>query len=257
MTAIAPTARTPDKALLTAWLLLMMRDQADRHGWAIVSTLRGHGVAVESGRAYRILRELDAAGAVSSRWTTSVHGPRRRSYRLTLDGRQRLDELAADISATWELLDAFLRAHELPPDQAHTPADDPDSESNDPPPPGEGAPPDTPAHPQLTRELLAAWLLLLIARQASYGYSLRRALRDSDIHPDPGTLYRVLHHFEQNGWLESRWMPASAGPRRRLYRITARGRRNLDGVARVIAATRDTHATFLRVYDEQPATNVS
>jgi len=44
-----------------------------------------------------------------------------------------------------------------------------------------------------------------------------------------GTLYPILMRLDEAGWLESRWEkvdPARVGrPRRRLYRITALGRR--------------------------------
>src|SRR5215207_11086206 len=93
MTAHSRTAQSPDKPLLTAWLLLLLRDGDGRHGWGLVTTLRANGVGVEPGRAYRILRELDEAGQLSSRWLASVNGPRRRAYRITTAGRNRLDEL--------------------------------------------------------------------------------------------------------------------------------------------------------------------
>jgi DNA-binding PadR family transcriptional regulator len=254
MSGPSRTAQSPDKPLLTAWLLLLLRDGDERHGWGLVSTLRAHGVGVEPGRAYRILRELDETGLLASRWTASINGPKRRAYRLTPEGRNRLADLAATHRATWALHDAFLRAYEEPIDASSgVPIEEPEglSEVSD---ERDG---DVPAQPQLTRELLAAWLLLLIARHASYGYGLRRALDESDVHPDPATLYRVLRRLEHTGWLESRWMDPAAGPRRRLYRVTSRGRRNLDDVARVIVAIRDKHAAFLGAYDGKIEAQVS
>jgi len=97
---------------LTAWLLLALRELGEGHGWGLVSQLRRSGVVVEPGRAYRILRSLEPAGLVSSRWTESVHGPRRRTYRITREGRQNLDQLAAHVTAVWQLNDAFVQAYE-------------------------------------------------------------------------------------------------------------------------------------------------
>jgi len=259
MPAQPRTAPTPDKSLLTAWLLLLLRDGEERHGWGLVSALRADGMGVEPGRAYRILRELDEGGALSSRWTVSVNGPKRRTYRLTRAGRERLDQLAAGIRATWGLHTAFLRAYERPLDDLPEPLDP--SETPDPPAElrdeSDAPASDVPAQPHLTRELLAAWLLLLIARHASYGYGLRRALDESDVHPDAAVLYRLLRRLEHTGWLDSRWMEPAAGPRRRFYRVTARGRRNLDDVARVIVALRDNHAAFLDAYDGRVKAQVS
>jgi len=43
-----------------------------------------------------------------------------------------------------------------------------------------------------------------------------------------GTVYPVLHRLERAGYLRSRWAKG-AGPKRRVYTVTSRGRRALDG----------------------------
>lgn len=246
-----PSPNTPDKALLTAWLLLGLRHQGERHGWGLVSELRRAGVHVEPGRAYRILRSLESAGAVTSRWTAPVNGPRRRAYRMTPEGRCQLDELVSDVKAAWQLNDAFVRAYEgahgedQPGGPALQASDAPAAQGT----PGDDA--HLRAHP--TRELLAAWLLLLIEHHASYGYDLRRALSDHDVQANPATMYRVLRRLDDTGWLDARWIAPDRGPRRRLYRLTARGRRNLDDVARIISAARDTHGAFLHACETRAA----
>lgn len=230
-----PRPAQPDKALLSAWLLLLLYD-GERHGWALRGELAGQGIIVDGARVYRDLRALESAGALTSRWTASVGGPRRRCYRLSAGGLATLDELAANVSATWQLHAEFVQAHERSvaprPDDA-----DPQDTTHD-----------HDAAPRMTRELIAAWLLLLLGHGASYGYDLRRALDDHDIHPDAGTLYRVLRRLDDSGWLQSRWMASVAGPRRRLYRVTGRGRRNLDELTVLITGSRDSHAAFLDAY---------
>jgi PadR family transcriptional regulator PadR len=51
-----------------------------------------------------------------------------------------------------------------------------------------------------------------------------------------GTLYPILIRLEEAGWLQSRWEvndPAALGrPRRRLYRVTSQGAKNLQAVVR-------------------------
>jgi PadR family transcriptional regulator, regulatory protein PadR len=51
-----------------------------------------------------------------------------------------------------------------------------------------------------------------------------------------GTLYPILFRLERVGWLESRWelgKPAALGrPRRRYYRITVEGAKNIQEVVR-------------------------
>ena len=261
--APTPTASSrashPDKTLLTAWLLLLL-DDGESYGRALFGELRERGIGVEPSLAYRDLRALDDEGSVTSRWTRSHSGPQRRSYRIARKGRRRLAELAAAIEATWRVHDSFVKAYERLGAQADAASDESaragDSE--------EPAAEDHSAHPaggpiaereapppSLSRELVAAWLLLLLNRSASYGYELRRALDDHDVHPDPATVYRVLRKLDRAQWLESRWMNPAAGPRRRLYRVTGKGRRNLDELGVLITAIRDSHAAFLQAYGER------
>jgi DNA-binding PadR family transcriptional regulator len=229
--SLTPRTPQPDKTLLTAWLLLFLR-RGEQHGWALRTELAERGIVVDGARIYRHLRELESEGSLTSRWTASVGGPKRRCYRLAEAGPARLDELAATISATWRLHAEFVEAHER----------------GD----GGGAPPaaqDAPGAPKMGRELVAAWLLLLLDHEASYGYDLRQALKTHHVDPDPGTLYRVLRQLDAAGWLQSRWTDSASGPRRRLYRVTAKGRRSLVELAELITGIRDTHRAFLQEYE--------
>lgn len=221
-----------------AWLLLLL-DKGESYGWALFGELRDRGISVEQSLAYRDLRELEREGMVTSRWKKSGVGPQRRFYRLTASGRRALGNLAATVGEAWAMHVAFVRAREQTDDprprEAATAAD------------GLFAA-DEPSRARPGPELRAAWLLLLLAGRASYGYELRHELDGRDVHIDPATLYRLLRKLEHTGWLESRWMNPAAGPRRRLYRVTAAGRRNLDELAERITQARDAHGDFLRAY---------
>ena len=103
------------------------------------------------------------------------------------------------------------------------------------------------------RELLTAWLLLLLEGGATYGYDLRRELRAHQLEVDAGTVYRRLRRLEKDGWVQSRWMGSVAGPQRRFYRVTPAGRRMLDAIAGLIAVIRDMHESFLQAYEQRPA----
>ncbi len=98
------------------------------------------------------------------------------------------------------------------------------------------------------KELLTGWLLLLLDRGATYGYKLRGELDAQGLDTDPGTVYRVLRRLERDGLVQSRWMGSVAGPRRRFYRLTAKGRRLLDDIAELITTVRDSHDAFVRAY---------
>ena len=79
------------------------------HGYAIVGELAGLGItngSVDVGQVYRVLRDLEAAGLVSSSWTTGS-GPARRDYELTDAGYAALDEWAAVMKERTRLVGEF------------------------------------------------------------------------------------------------------------------------------------------------------
>jgi DNA-binding PadR family transcriptional regulator len=74
-------------------------------------------------------------------------------------------------------------------------------------------------------------LLATVADEPAHGYRIieelkRRSGGAFDL-PE-GTVYPALHRLEQSGLLASAWA-AQSGRRRRVYRLTARGRRSLAG----------------------------
>jgi PadR family transcriptional regulator PadR len=83
------------------------------------------------------------------------------------------------------------------------------------------------------REALKGHLDLLILaaldERPAHGYALVEALRGASggVFTLPeGTIYPALHRLERSGLLTSRWSDES-GRRRRIYELTARGRREL------------------------------
>lgn len=73
-------------------------------------------------------------------------------------------------------------------------------------------------------------VLLVLAREALYGYAILRAVAEESegrLRPDVGSLYRVLARLERDGLVMAVADEGAAGPTpgrpRRYYRITARG----------------------------------
>jgi len=60
-----------------------------------------------------------------------------------------------------------------------------------------------------------------------------------------GTLYPVLHKMEKEGWISGRWSTKD-GRRRKVYRITADGRRYLNGEADRFEALTDAVLRLIR-----------
>ncbi|MCL6599417.1 MAG: helix-turn-helix transcriptional regulator [Alicyclobacillus macrosporangiidus] len=75
-----------------------------------------------------------------------------------------------------------------------------------------------------------AILLSVIAERESYGYEIARVVDERTggaLQLKEGTLYPALRRLEAAGWLESGWGREADGPRRRYYRITPHGRKEL------------------------------
>lgn len=111
------------------------------------------------------------------------------------------------------------------------------------------SPPSTPEPLRPDKELLAAWLLLLLGDGTSHGYELRREMRDRQLQIDSGNLYRWLRRLEREGSVQSCWTQSEVGPQRRCYQLTAKGRRTLEEIAGLISRMRDSQDAFLQAYE--------
>ena len=74
-------------------------------------------------------------------------------------------------------------------------------------------------------------VLAALSAGPAHGYAVieeikRRSAGAFDL-PE-GTIYPVLHRLEEAGLLSGRWMTAESGRRRRVYSLTARGRKALS-----------------------------
>jgi DNA-binding PadR family transcriptional regulator len=76
---------------------------------------------------------------------------------------------------------------------------------------------------------LDALMLAVLADEPLHGYAVIEELKRRSggaLSLPEGTVYPALHRLERSGLLESAWATGSAR-RRRVYRLTARGRREL------------------------------
>lgn len=105
---------------------------------------------------------------------------------------------------------------------------------------------------QPSRVLLTAWLLLLLEAEPTHGYELRRRLEAHGVKTEAGAMYRTLRKLEQDGHTTSTWMKSGIGPRRRYYRLTPQGRRQLDERVAHITVERDVRAAFLQARERMP-----
>ena len=85
-------------------------------------------------------------------------------------------------------------------------------------------------------------ILSLVEDRALHGYDIARLI---DVRSKgaltfyAASLYPLLYRLERRGWITGRWLEEAGARRRRMYRITAAGRR-------VLAVHRTTWDAFVR-----------
>ncbi len=95
--------------------LLLLLQQGDGHGYALMENLKSQGLADDSlnpSVVYRGLREMEEWGWVTSRWDTKGSGPPRRVYRITSQGNEFLNTWTGDLEEMKGTLERFLDAYE-------------------------------------------------------------------------------------------------------------------------------------------------
>ncbi len=91
--------------------LLVLLQEGDRHGYELIAGLGRFGMdldALDSGQLYRILRQMEEAGWVTSAWEPGDAGPARRVYSLAPLGRQALAMWQEELASTHEVLHKLL-----------------------------------------------------------------------------------------------------------------------------------------------------
>jgi PadR family transcriptional regulator PadR len=86
----------------------------------------------------------------------------------------------------------------------------------------------------INKDLVAAsstaLVLAILAEEDSYGYAILKRVRELSggaLEWTDGMLYPVLHRLERSDLIESRWVKADSGRRRKYYRVTTAGRNQL------------------------------
>jgi transcriptional regulator len=84
---------------------------------------------------------------------------------------------------------------------------------------------------QLVRGTLHVLILRTLTGGALHGYAIASRIEErveGVFTLDDGALYQALHRMQERGWLTSEWGHAENGKRARFYRLTPRGKRQLD-----------------------------
>ncbi len=79
---------------------------------------------------------------------------------------------------------------------------------------------------ELTKGSSALLVLSVLENKDMYGYQIIKEieLRSEQVFSfKEGTLYPILHSFEQNGYVKSYWESSEQGRKRKYYHITKKG----------------------------------
>jgi len=95
--------------------LLVMLHRSQAHGYNLLNGLDEFGFRPgqkDPSLVYRALREMEAAGLVTSEWDDDSRGPQRRVYSITPEGAQHLAEWVTDLNRTRQEIDYLMVAYE-------------------------------------------------------------------------------------------------------------------------------------------------
>jgi PadR family transcriptional regulator PadR len=78
---------------------------------------------------------------------------------------------------------------------------------------------------------LDALILKTLAPGPRHGYGVARFIEDTTAQAvvvEEGSLYPALYRMERRGWIEAEWGTSELGRRAKFYRLTRRGRTQLE-----------------------------
>jgi transcriptional regulator len=94
-------------------------------------------------------------------------------------------------------------------------------------------------------------ILSLIESRPRHGYELARLIENRSegaLRFNAASLYPILFRMEQAGWIDGKWVEKADSRRRRLYKLTAAGRKRL-------AEQRNAWETFVRAISRVTGTD--
>lgn len=107
--------------------------------------------------------------------------------------------------------------------------------------------------PSLLQGSLDMLVLRTLSGGPKHGYAIAKHLRtvsEAYLQVEEGTLYPALHRLADRGWVEAEWGASEANRRAKYYRLTAKGRKQLQAET---AAWAEMCEAINRVLNFRPA----
>jgi PadR family transcriptional regulator PadR len=116
----------------------------------------------------------------------------------------------------------------------------------------------------INKDLVAATstplVLAILAEGDSYGYAILKRVRElsgGELEWTDGMLYPVLHRLERSGLVAARWEKTDSGRRRKYYRVTEAGRKQLADERRQWRTVDDTLRKIWSALAESASSDIS
>lgn len=106
--------------------------------------------------------------------------------------------------------------------------------------------------PHQMERFLEVCLLMILCDEIGYGYGLTNHLvffGFSKTDQNIGTLYRTLRKMEKEGFVTSLWEKGGPGPKKRVYKITTKGKKELDQRIEILKTRKTFIEKLLIRYD--------
>jgi DNA-binding PadR family transcriptional regulator len=91
-------------------IVLAVLSQLDKeqYGYSLISSLKEHGLQIDQGTLYPLLRRLESQGLLQSNWRIEADRPRR-YYILSDEGRKLLPSLKTEWTSIVSMMNAMLK----------------------------------------------------------------------------------------------------------------------------------------------------
>lgn len=105
---------------------------------------------------------------------------------------------------------------------------------------------------QLRKGLLELCVLASLRGERLYGYDIvKRLAAGGGLSMGEGTVYPILSRFKKDGLVETTLVESAAGPARKYYQLTPKGRRTLAEMLRQWATVRDGIDRVTTTHDDR------
>jgi DNA-binding PadR family transcriptional regulator len=88
-------------------LAVLSRLDEEQYGYSLITTLKKHGLEIDQGTLYPLLRRLESQGLLRSNWRVESDRPRR-YYMLSDEGRDLLPRLKEEWTGIVSMMEKML-----------------------------------------------------------------------------------------------------------------------------------------------------